>query len=211
MRRMLIVAIPLALVLAACAVAFTLIERNNARRLHYETMSGWQPITGRWSSSSGTISNANYGRGDMLIASHSSGADYTISADIRFDLLFADTHRGDAGVVIRTTDPEPGVDSYEGYYAGLRPDDQSVVLGRASFDWHELKVARLAAPVAVGNWYHLALSANGCDLNVIATPSGGGLQTSIDYHDDHCLKSGVAGLRSFYAQASWRDLNITRK
>jgi hypothetical protein len=173
-------------------------------------MSGWQPITGRWSSTSGTISNANYGRGDMLIASHSSGANYTISADIRFDLLFADTHRGDAGVVIRTTDPEPGVDSYEGYYAGLRPDDQSVVLGRASFDWHELKVARLASPVAVGNWYRLELSAKGCDLNVIATPLSGGPRTSISFHDDHCLESGVAGLRSFYTQASWRDVKIAR-
>jgi len=210
MKRVVVVAIPLAGVLAVCAAVFTLIERSHARRYHYETMSGWQPITGRWSSSSGTLSNANYGRGDMLIASRSSGANYRISADIRFDLLFADTHRGDAGVVIRTTDPEPGVDSYEGYYAGLRPDDQSVVLGRASFDWHELKVARLAAPVAVGSWYHIELSANACDLNVIASPLGGGPRTSMNYHDDHCLVSGVAGLRSFYAQASWRDVNITR-
>lgn len=209
-KRVLIVAVPLAAALTVFAVVFTLIERNSIRRHHYETMAGWQPITGRWSSSSGTITNANYGRGDMLIASHSSAANYKISADIRFDLLFADTHRGDAGVVIRTTDPEPGVDSYEGYYAGLRPDDQSVVLGRASFDWHELKVARLAAPVEVGNWYHLELSASGCNLNVIAIPLGGGPHTNIDYHDDHCLASGVAGLRSFYAQASWRGVNITQ-
>jgi Domain of Unknown Function (DUF1080) len=208
--RVLIVAIASAGLIASCTAAFVVIERYNARRYHYETMSGWQPITGRWSSSSGTISNANYGRGDMLIASHSEGANYRISADIRFDLVFADTHRGDAGVVIRTTDPEPGVDSYEGYYAGLRPDDQSIVLGRASFDWHELRVARLAAPVAVGSWYHLELSANGCDLNVIATPSGGEPRTNINYHDDNCLKSGVVGLRSFYAQASWRNVRITR-
>ena len=207
---MVIVAASLTLLLAASAVAFVLIERNSAKHDHYETMSGWQPITGHWSSASGTISNANYGRGDMLVASHSEGANYRISADIRFDLLFADTHRGDAGIVIRTTDPEPGVDSYEGYYAGLRPDDQSVVLGRASFDWHELKVARLAAPVTVGSWYHLELSAIGCDLSVIATPLGGGQRTNIDFHDDQCLKSGVAGLRSFYAQASWRDIKISR-
>jgi hypothetical protein len=208
--RKLTILIALSGIIAACALAFVAYERNSVHRYHYETMSGWQPITGRWSSSSGTISNANYGRGDMLIASHSSGANYKISADIRFDLLFADTHRGDAGVVIRTTDPEPGVDSYEGYYAGLRPDDQSIVLGRASFDWHELTVARLAAPIAVGGWYRLELSANGCDLDVVATPLGGGRQTSIHYRDDHCLVSGVVGLRSFYTQASWRDVKITR-
>jgi hypothetical protein len=197
-------------VAVAVATPYVLIQRNNARHNHYETMSGWTPITGRWSSAAGIITNANYGRGDMMIASHSEGADYKISADIRFDLLFAGTNRGDAGLVIRTTDPEPGVDSYQGYYAGLRPDDQTVVLGRASFDWHELRVVSLASPVAIGSWYHLELSANGCKLNVIAVPLSGGPRTSIDYQDDHCLADGVAGLRSFYAQASWRNVKINR-
>jgi hypothetical protein len=92
-------------------------------------MHGWQPIGGRWSEHDGVFSNATYGRGDMLIAQHSDGSNYTISADIRFDLLFPETHYGDAGLVIRTTNPEPGVDSYQGYYAGLRPDQQAIVLG----------------------------------------------------------------------------------
>ncbi|HUB52790.1 MAG TPA: family 16 glycoside hydrolase [Terracidiphilus sp.] len=208
--RTLIVVVTLGGVLAAGTIAYIFNEHYRARHNHYENMSGWQPITGRWSSSSGIITNANYGRGDMLVAVHSDGTNYKIAADVRFDLLFADTHRGDAGIVIRTTDPEPGVDSYEGYYAGLRPDDQSVILGRASFDWHELRVAALASPVAVGSWYHLELAANGCTLNVVATPLGGGRATSITYRDTQCLNSGVAGLRSFYTQASWRNVRITR-
>jgi Domain of Unknown Function (DUF1080) len=208
--RVHIVAVALATALAVGFCTVFLLHRANAKRNHYATMAGWQPISGRWSSSSDTITNANYGRGDMLIARHSQGVDYKISADIRFDLLFPDTHYGDAGLVIRTTDPEPGVDSYQGYYAGLRPDSQSVVLGRASFDWHELRAARLALPVTVGNWYHLEISANGCHLVVTATPQASGLPTRIDYQDDHCLESGVAGLRSFYAQASWRNVKVTR-
>lgn len=191
------------------AAAF-LLHRAHAKPNHDEAMTGWQPISGRWSSSANTITNANYGRGDMLIATHSQGVNYSISADIRFDLLFADTHYGDAGLVIRTTDPQLGVDSYQGYYAGLRPDDQSVVLGRASFDWHELRVVRLASPIAVGNWYHLQISADGCHLTVTAAPQASGPPTRIDYQDDHCLGDGVAGLRSFYAQASWRNVRITR-
>jgi len=208
--RLPIVAVALATALAFGLAAIFLLHRAHARRSHDEIMTGWQPISGRWSSSSNTITNANYGRGDMLIATHSQGDNYTISADIRFDLLFADTHYGDAGLVIRTTDPEPGVDSYQGYYAGLRPDDQSVVLGRASFDWHELRVVRLASPIVLGDWYHLQISADGCHLTVTATPQASGPATRIDYQDDHCLESGVAGLRSFYAQASWRKVKITR-
>jgi hypothetical protein len=100
------------------------------------------------------------------------------------------------------------VDSYQGYYAGLRPDEQTVVLGRASYDWHQLENVKLAAPVSVGSWYHLELSAQGCKLTVTVTPEGNGLPTRIEHQDNQCLKEGVAGLRSFYAQASWRNVKI---
>ena len=175
----------------------------------YETMHGWEPIGGHWSEHQGIFSNATYGRGDMLIAQHSNGSNYTISADIRFDLLFPETHYGDAGLVIRTTNPEQGVDSYQGYYAGIRPDQQTVVLGRASYDWHQLKTERLAAPVSVGEWYHLAVSAKGCWLTVTVAPQAGGPATELQQQDTPCLAAGAAGLRSFYAQASWRNVKIT--
>src|ERR1035438_1755827 len=74
------------------------------------SLAAWQPISGRWSERAGVLSNSNYGRGDMLIARHAQGTDYRISADLRFDLLFSDTQYGDAGLVIRATDPEQGVD-----------------------------------------------------------------------------------------------------
>ena len=203
-----IVVILLAALSAGVLIAYRL-TREGAQSNPYETMHGWQPIGGRWSEHDGVFSNATYGRGDMLIAQHSDGSNYTISADIRFDLLFPETHYGDAGLVIRTTNPEPGVDSYQGYYAGLRPDQQAVVLGRASYDWHQLKIAPLAAPVSVGEWYHLGVSAQGCRLTVTVAPEGGTPATELQYEDPQCLTAGAAGLRSFYAQASWRNVMVT--
>jgi len=197
---------------AALVAGFFVASRLSSERLHgnrYESMQGWQPISGRWAEHAGIISNSNYGRGDMLIAQHSQGANNRISADIRFDLLFPEMDRGDAGLVIRTTDPQQGVDSYQGYYAGLRPDDQTVVLGRASYDWRQLEVAKLATPVSAGTWYHLELSARDCVLTVTATPDGNRPATRIEHRDNQCLKEGVAGLRSFYAQASWQHVTIT--
>lgn len=182
-------------------------ERSKSNSLH--SMHGWQPISGRWSENAGIFSNSNYGRGDMLITQNSQGSNYSISADIRFDLLFPETHYGDAGLVIRTTDPQQGVDSYQGYYAGLRPDEQTVVLGRASYDWHQLATAKLQSPVSVGAWNRLELSAQACTLFVTVTPENGTPPTHLQYEDKGCMMSGVAGLRSFYAQASWRNVKVT--
>jgi Domain of Unknown Function (DUF1080) len=183
-------------------------SRSDQNKDRYGTMAGWQSIGGRWSEHQGIFSNATYGRGDMLIAQDSHGSNYSISADIRFDLLFPETHYGDAGLVIRTTNPEQGVDSYQGYYAGIRPDQQTVVLGRASYDWHQLKSVRLAVPISVGDWYHMTVTARGCQLIVTVIPDAGGPKTELLQEDRQCLTSGVAGLRSFYAQASWRNVKV---
>ena len=170
--------------------------------------SGWHPISGNWTVRSNVISNAHYGRGDMLILERPSGANYRISADVRFDLLFAETHYGDAGLIIRTTDPQPGVDSYKGYYAGLRPDSQTVVLGRASWDWQLLSESKLITPISISDWYHLELAAHDCNIDVAAQPPGNRPATYIHYRDPHCLTAGVAGLRSFYTDASWRNVRV---
>lgn len=169
---------------------------------------GWLPISGNWTTNAGVISNPHYGRGDMLIIQRPGGGDYRVSADVRFDLLFEDTHYGDAGLILRATDPQPGVDSYKGYYAGLRPGSQTIVLGRASYDWRMLEEAKLATPMASGDWYHLELAARGCSLEVIARPLGSGPATRMEYQDPGCLTTGVAGLRSFYADASWRNVQV---
>ncbi len=183
---------------------------NDSPVNQYQTMNGWQRISGRWREHDGIFSNPNYGRGDMLIAQRSQSSDYAVSADIRFDLLFPETHYGDAGVVIRASDPQQGVDSYQGYYAGIRPDQQTLILGRATYEWHELAAAKLASPVAVGSWYRLEVAAHGCRLHVTLTPQNGAGKTELDYQDPQCLQAGLAGLRSFYAQASWRNVKIER-
>lgn len=189
---------------AVVALAFV---RGRVAEAHQER-TGWLPISGNWTIHGDVVSNAHYGRGDMMLIRHPNGSDYSISAQVRFDLLFEDTHYGDAGLIIRTSDPQPGVDSYKGYYAGLRPDSQTVVLGRASYEWRLLQEAKLNVPISSGEWYGLTLAAHGCTLEVTATPPGHGPATQISYQDPGCLTSGVGGLRSFYADASWRNVKI---
>ncbi len=213
MLRKLLRAAGLALILAAIFSSILFagyrLMQNKSSSTRYQTMNGWQAISGRWNEHNAVFSNSNYGRGDMLVAQHSESSNYSISADIRFDLLFPETHYGDAGLVIRTTDPEQGVDSYQGYYAGIRPGEQTAILGRASYDWHLLTSVPLATPLSVGSWYHLTLSAHACKLTVTVIPENNGAITHLEHIDPQCLSRGVAGLRSFYAQASWRNVKIT--
>lgn len=202
------------LVLAAavlCGVPFAAyrLGGNNRQNARYQTMEGWQAISGRWYEHDGVFSNPNYGRGDMLIAQHSEGGNYSVSAEIRFDLLFPETHYGDAGLVIRASDPEQGVDSYQGYYAGIRPDQQTMILGRAAYGWRQLASVPLASPVSVGTWYRITLSAEVCKLTVTVAPENGGPITRLEHDDPNCLSKGGVGLRSFYAQASWRNVKLT--
>lgn len=198
----------LCVILATVFVFTYRVSSEHSKATRYQSLNGWQTISGRWSENGGVFSNSNYGRGDMLIAQNSQGTNYTIAADIRFDLLFPETHYGDAGLVIRTTDPQQGVDSYQGYYAGLRPDEQTVILGRASYDWHQLAAMKLSSPISVGSWNRLQISAQGCSLTVSVTPENGSTPTQLQYDDKQCMTDGVAGLRSFYAQASWRNIKI---
>lgn len=197
----------LALLALATALGLAFLRGHTAEA--HQQRSGWLPISGNWTIDGNVVSNAHYGRGDMMILQHTHGSDYRISADIRFNLLFAETHYGDAGLIVRTSDPQPGVDSYKGYYAGLRPDNQTVVLGRASWDWHLLQEAQLATPITPGGWYHLELAAHGCDLDVLARPLSNDPATQIHFHDPNCLSTGVGGLRSFYADASWRNVKTS--
>lgn len=194
------------LLLAGLAAYHLLAVHANDDPLQHK---GWKPISGNWTFHDNVISNAHYGRGDMLIIEHPENSDSRISADVRFDLLFEETHYGDAGLILRATNPQPGVDSYTGYYAGLRPDNQTLVLGRASYDWHLLQEVKLATPIASAQWYHLELAAHGCDLEVDARPPDGQPPTVIRYTDRHCLTTGVGGLRSFYADASWRNVRMS--
>jgi hypothetical protein len=71
-----------------------------------------------------------------------------------------------------------------------------------------LSEQKLATPMASGDWYHLEIAARGCSVDVVARPLHSGPATEIHYPDPGCLTSGVAGLRSFYADASWRNVQV---
>ena len=76
---------------------------------------------------------------------------------------------GDAGLILRARNEEEGVDAYNGYFAGLRDLDSSVILGRADFGWREYSSVPVKPRVDAQRWYHLKFLAYECDFAVAAT------------------------------------------
>ncbi len=61
------------------------------------------------------VRNDSDARGSKFMTGSSKWTDYLTEADLQ---LLGD--KGDAGLIVRSTDEEQGVDSYSGYYVGLR-------------------------------------------------------------------------------------------
>jgi signal transduction histidine kinase len=164
----------------------------------------WQQFGGTWSVVDGALHEDTDDRGVKLIT----GSQYWTNYNVQVDLQLLGG--GDAGIVIRANDVEEGVDSYSGYYAGLRINDQSLVLGRADYGWLEFPPVHMPGGVAPNRWYHLTLAAVGCTIQASATALDTGESTSTSAYDPNCPRSGKIGIRAVASGGIWRNLKVQR-
>jgi signal transduction histidine kinase len=162
----------------------------------------WKSYGGSWDTQSFEIDGRSEERGAKLI--HRSGSWRDVEIDSDMQIAESD---GEAGVLLRSSDEEDGVDAYHGYFAGLRAIDNTVELGRADYGWHSLARARLPARIEPGEWVHLRIAAVGCDFSVEATEPGG-RATTLRVSDPNCLRAGHFGLRSTQTSARWKNLHV---
>jgi len=169
------------------------------------TADEWQAFGGTWEIVKGSMRNDSDERGAKLLTGSHYWRNYLIEADV---MLLSEG--GDAGLIIRSSDEEQGVDAYTGYYAGLRSRDNALVLGRAGHGWMEATVT--LAPghgqIKALQWYHLKLLAYGCQIVASATLSSETQPTFAKVVDKHCIPSGRAGLRSYVSGGVWRNVVI---
>ena len=170
------------------------------------TADEWKAFGGTWELANGSMRNDSDERGAKLLTGSSQWTDYSIEADVMLLGL-----GGDAGLILRSSDEEQGVDAYTGYYAGLRTLDNSLMIGRAGYGWVEMadKLDLEHEGVRASRWYHLKLLAHGCKLAVRATllPEHGS-GTTIAITDRDCIRGGRAGLRSYASGGVWRNVVI---
>ncbi len=174
-------------------------SRDSDGRAHQH---GWRAYGGTWQVVNGTMQNIADDRGAKLMNGNTHWHNYEVEADIQ---LLGET--GDAGFVIRASDEEVGVDSYHGYFAGLRDLDDTLILGRADYGWHEYRSIPVHPGVYTGSWYHLKVIAYECTIAVSSTTPEGQI-TVASVRDPACIKEGRFGLQSYSTGAVWRNVDL---
>ncbi len=162
----------------------------------------WTAYGGTWEAADGVMRNNSDERGAKLMSGSANWKNYSVEADVQLLGQY-----GDAGLILRARNEEEGVDAYNGYFAGLRDLDDSVILGRADFGWREYQSVPVKPRVNAQSWYHLKFLAYECDFVVTATSLSGDSTTTAMRNQD-CLQSGRFGLKSYATGALWRNIQV---
>ena len=201
----------LAVALIAAAYLLWFREPRGFPRLDGRDAASWHAYGGDWQLRDGIYTNRADGRGDKLVAGPVTQGNYAVSSDVRFDAAPDDPSFGDAGLLLRTLEPSVGVDALRGYYAALRPDDHMLLIGAMAFGFRELATTPFPHELRTGHWYHLTFSSLNCTFHARAEDTATRESADLSYVEKACDPlRGQVGLRSYYAKASWRDLQVKR-
>ena len=163
----------------------------------------WTPFGGSWEIVDGAVKSNSYERGAKLLAGSSHWSNYTLTTDIWFEGPAADM-----GVVIRTNEEAEGVDSYHGYFVGIRSLDGTLVMGRANYSWIEVRPVIISGGIHPFNWYRLRVTAYGCNIAASVTNLATQETAWIAFEEHFCVASGRFGLRTLNANAQWRNISV---
>ena len=177
-------------------------QPSGPETISLEKQDDWQAFGGTWQYADGIMRNNSDERGAKLMTGSTAFTDYSVEADV---LLLG--QYGDAGLIIRASDEEEGVDAYHGYMAGLRDLDNTLILGRADYGWREYVAKSVLPRVYAQQWYHVKFMAVGCDF-AISARAVNGAATAAAIEDPGCIRSGRFGLKSYNTGAEWRNVEI---
>jgi signal transduction histidine kinase len=167
-------------------------------------ISEWHVYGGSWNVFDGGIRNNSNERGAKFITGKGNWSDYSLDTDVQ--LL---GRAGDAGVIVRSGKEEDGVDSYSGYYVGLRNSNNTVTIGRADHGWTEYAVATLPGGIHSLHVYHIHVLAVGCVIAAVASDPSTLNQVTVALQDQDCLRTGRIGLRSYSSGGIWKNVRVS--
>jgi signal transduction histidine kinase len=198
------------LLLAAAICGFLVLLWRPASLPYHDSFSinnanEWEAFGGVWEISNGTLYNRSDERGAKLITGSARWTNYRMQADLEMI-----GNQGDVGVIVRADQIEEGIDSYDGYYVGIRSADSSLVIGRADHGWLEGRPVAIPGGVHPAQWYRLIVVVVGCRIAAEATNLQTGQSAVGVLSDRLCVPSGKVGLRSMGTGGAWKNIRVTR-
>ncbi|MGN6503742.1 MAG: family 16 glycoside hydrolase [Pseudolysinimonas sp.] len=163
---------------------------------------GWATYGGSWSVSGGVYSQSGSSSGPKSLVGSTGWTDVTVTTDLRLD------SSGQAGVLLRTTNPAVGADSHTGYYVGIETVG-NLFIGRQNNNWTGLTSAAVSGGVSTGVWYHVQATIVGCTITAVLKRDDSTATTTATATDAGCLSAGQAGVRSHLTSASFRNFQVT--
>ena len=208
-RRILEISLPACVLIAIAATAWRMFAPSPLRVHSYQESFAkgdtgeWTALGGTWELTNGMMRNDSDERGAKLMTGSSRWHNYSIEADVTL------LGQGDAGLIIRSSREEEGVDAYSGYYSGIRTIDSSLALGRAEHGWREItKKVFLPDGVQPFQRYHLKLLVYDCQIVSAVTSASHPAPESIRITDPSCVSSGRVGLRSYRSGGTWSNVVV---
>jgi hypothetical protein len=179
-------------------------------------MDGFTTYGGNWQNAAGGVLQSTdvTVAGARAVTGNSGWSNYTVTTDIRLDTS------GQAGMVLRHSDPSLGADSNYGYFAGIVGPEYNadgslrhngeLILGRQFYGYQHLATPQaVVGGVQVGTWYRLTATVYGCSFRAALRPVTGNHPTTvITGTHTNCYPSGMVALRSQLTEASFRGMSV---
>ena len=156
---------------------------------------GFTAFEGAWAVNNGVLDGAA-GDGPKLVAEMAPFAD----GEAGVEVFFPDARPGNAGLIMRVANAQPGSDRFDGYEISLDSAAQIVRLGRHRHDWEHF--SDTPCPVPIGQWIELKIVMKGALLEVFVD----GRPVAAHNDTGRVLGPGVVGLRQWKRAAKYRDL-----
>lgn len=164
----------------------------------------WTAYGGSWRVKDGSVVNRSDERGAKIVTGGADWSDYAVRADM---MILG--HGGDVGVIARVNEPEKGINAYQGYYVGIRSQDQALVVGVADHDWMETRPVPVLGGVQQLVWYRLQVVVVGCEITAYLENLKTHEETWAAMHAATCFRSGKIGLRSLNTGVAYRGIQVT--
>jgi hypothetical protein len=158
---------------------------------------GFTTYGGRWELKDGEL-RATAGDGPKLISNLPAFREGEASVEV----YFPESQGGNAGLIVKVSQPGPGADRFTGYEIALETAGQ-LILGRHRQNWEPIR--NVPCDVPIKQWIKLTARLTGNSVEVLMNG-----RSLVHYEDtQHPLETGTVGLRTWQRDARFRNLTVT--